>query len=475
MSVQFVDATRREFLRLASAAAAATVTPAVSVGRDPNTSPNERINLGVIGIGPRCTYDLKAMLQFPDVRCLAIADVQASRRAAGKSLVDEHYNNSDCQLYRDFRELLDRQDIDAVLIATGDRWHAAGSILAAEAGKDVYSEKPCGITMEACQKLADTMHREQRVFQAGTQRRSVPNFQQAVELAHSGKLGKLHTLHASVYVPTLDNTWLPAQPTPDRDVVDWNLWLGPAAWRPFNQRYVDGGWRGQWDFDSGARLLDWGAHTVDLCQWANQADDTMPIEYEPTEENIICRYANGVKLVIDFLAAPFGDRSPHYITRLGTCPVRFIGDAGWVETGDEGEIVAHPQSLQDELPVAERRVRGLDVSAHARDFFDCMRSRKATAANPDVMRRSHIACHAAAIAWILGRKLRLDPVQEAFVDDDEANLLRWPAGSSLVGITGLRSPRLCLVRPRCAGDVRLRPLPRRLLPEASLEDSRNGP
>jgi predicted dehydrogenase len=192
--------------------------------------------------------------------------------------------NTDCQLYGDFRELLERPDIDAVLVATGDRWHAAASILAAQAGKDVYSEKPCGITIQACQELADVMHREQRVFQAGTQRRSVPNFQMAVELAHSGKLGKLHTLHASIYVPVLDNTWLPAETTPPRDVVDWNLWLGPAAWRPFNQKYVDGRWRGQWDFDSGARVLDWGAHTVDLCQWANQADDTMPIEYEPTPE-----------------------------------------------------------------------------------------------------------------------------------------------------------------------------------------------
>ncbi len=194
--------------------------------------------------------------------------------------------------------------------------------------------------------------------------------------------------------------------------------------RPFNQKYVDGRWRGQWDFDSGARLLDWGAHTVDLCQWANQADGTMPIEYEPSDKNIVCHYANGVKLIIDFLEKPFGDRSPHYITRLGTCPVRFVGDEGWVETGDEGEIVAHPESLQKELPDATRRVRGLDVSAHARNFFDCIRSRGTTAANPDVMRRSHIACHAAAIAWILQRKLNFDPVKEEFIGDDDANRLQ---------------------------------------------------
>jgi predicted dehydrogenase len=416
---------RREFvLNSLAASAAVAVVPSHVLARNGAVPPSGKITLGIIGIGPRCTYDLKSILPFDDARCVAIADVQATRRDAGKKLVDEHYRNADCRIYRDFRELLDRKDIDAVLIATGDRWHAAASILAAKAGKDVYSEKPCGITIAACQELADTMHREKRVFQAGTQRRSVPNFQKAVEWVHTGKLGKLHTMHASVYVPLLENTWLPAQPQPARELIDWNLWLGPAAWRPFNQAYCDGKWRGHWDFDSGARLLDWGAHTVDLCQWANKADDTMPIEYEPNESNIVCRYANGVKLVIDFLAQPFGDRSPHYITRLGTCPVRFIGDAGSVETGDSGEIVAQPESLQKELPEGAKRVVGLDVTAHARNFFDCIRSRSLTAANQDVMRRSHIASHAAAIAWILGRKLRFDPVKEEFVGDAEANLMR---------------------------------------------------
>jgi predicted dehydrogenase len=416
---------RRDFLlNSAAAVAAATIVPASALGRQGATAASERLTLGVIGIGPRCTYDLTAMLKYEDIRCVAIAEVQAKRRDAGKALVDKHYGNSDCMVYRDFRELLGRKDIDAVLVATGDRWHATASIEAAKAGKDVYSEKPCGITIATCQDLADTMHREKRVFQAGTQRRSVPNFQKAVELAHNGKLGKLKTLHASVYVPTLDNTWLPAQPQPPREVVDWNLWLGPAPWRPFNQKYVDGGWRGQWDFDSGARLLDWGAHTVDLCQWANQADDTMPIEYEPAEKSITCRYANGVTMILDFLPEPLGKRDPLYITRLGTCPVRFIGEDGWVETGDEGEIVVMPEKLQMELGDTTKRVRGLDVSAHSRNFFDCIRSRGKTNANPDVMRRSHIACHAAAIAWVLGRKLKIDPAKEEFIGDREANLLR---------------------------------------------------
>ncbi|TVP94433.1 MAG: gfo/Idh/MocA family oxidoreductase [Planctomycetaceae bacterium] len=419
------ETSRRRFL-LASAAtlAAPTFVPARALGRDGGTAASERVTLGVIGIGPRATYDLKAMLNLTDVRCVAIADVQASRRDAGKRLVDEHYGNTDCKLYRDFRELLERKDIDTVLVATGDRWHATASMLAARAGKDVYSEKPCGLTIDLCQQLADTIRETGRVFQAGTQRRSVPNFIQAVDLAQQGKLGKLQQLYASVYVPTLDNGWLPGEPTPPKAVVDWNLWLGPAPWRPYNGKYVAGQWRGYYDFDSGARLLDWGAHTVDLCQWANRADDSGPISFEPSDKDIRCRYENGVELILDFLPTPFGDRGPNWITRLGTCPVRFIGDEGWVETGDSGDTEVSSESLRRELQATATRVRGLDVSAHARNFFDCVKSRQPPVTNAEVMRNSHLACHAAAMAWILQRKLTYDPIRQAFVDDDEANGLR---------------------------------------------------
>ena len=421
-----MPANRREFIRTAGTAtalAAPYFAAAKALGFGDSTAPSEMHTLGVIGIGPRCTYDLTAMLGLSDVQCVAICDVQQSRREAGKKLVDEHYGNHDCVLYRDMREMLARDDLDAVIVATGDRWHAPASILAAKAGKDVYSEKPCGITIGLCQELAETMHAEGRVFQAGTQRRSVPNFQQAVQLAHSGKLGKIHTLYASVYQPELKNDWLPAEPTPPVEICDWNLWLGPTPWRPYNSKYVNGGWRGYYDFDSGAKILDWGAHTVDLCQWANRADDTLPLTYEPSENNVTCHYANGVKLVLDFLDTPFGER-PGWVQRLGTCPVRFVGDEGWVETGDSGEIVVEPAALAGEVEQT-KRVRGLDVGAHARNFFDCIKSREATNANADVMRRSHIASHAAALAWMLGRKLTIDPETETFVNDAEANGLKY--------------------------------------------------
>jgi len=422
------DLTRRELFRRSVVAGAAVAVPWLVRGRalglDAAASASERITLGVIGIGPRMTYDLRGVLPKGDVQCVAIADVQASRREAGKKMVDQHYGNQDCALYRDFRELVARPDIDAVMIGTGDRWHAPASILAAKAGKDVYSEKPCGLTIGLCQALDDTIRQTKRVFQAGTQRRSVANFQAAVQLAQSGKLGKIHTLYASVYTPSIETTWLPGEPTPPREVCDWDLWLGPAPWRPYNSRYVAGGWRGYWDFDSGAKLLDWGAHTLDLCQWANGADDTMPIEYEPAGNTITCRYVNGVKLILDCLQTPFGQR-PGWVQALGTCPVRFVGDEGSVETGDSGGIEVQPESLKAEFKeVTGKRESGLDVATHTRNFLDCVKSRAPTAANSQVMRHSHVACHAAALAWILNRKLTFDPAKEEFVGDDEANGLR---------------------------------------------------
>lgn len=408
-----------------AAAAIPWFVPAAARGADDRPAPSERITLGVIGYGPRAYYDLGGILKHADCQCVAVCDVQASRRNGGKKRIDEHYGNSDCKLYRDFRELLARPDIDAVLVATGDRWHAPASIFAARAGKDVYSEKPCGLTIGLCQTLDDVIRQTGRVFQAGTQRRSLVNFQAAVALAHSGKLGKLKTLYATIYTPSIETQWLPGEPTPPRDVVDWDMWLGPAPWRLYNHLYVEkGAWRGFWDFDSGAKVLDWGAHTIDLCQWANQADDTGPVEFEAHQKTINARYANGVELVIDCLKDPFGKREG-WNQSLGTCPVKFVGEEGWVATGDEGAIDVYPASLENEVKdAARKRVKGLDVEMHARNFFDCIKSRQKPAANSQIMRRSHIASHAAGLAWILQRKLKYDPAKEEFIGDDEANGLR---------------------------------------------------
>ncbi len=424
---------RRTFLaataQAVGAAALPTIVSAKALGLEAAAAAaGERLTLGVIGFGPRCKYVLAEMLKFPDVQCVAIADVQAVQRDAGKAFVDGHYGTTDCAVYRDMRELLARPDIDCLLIATGDRWHGKAAMMAAEAGKDVYSEKPCGLTIDVCRRIAETFQATGRIFQAGTQRRSVPNFIRVKELVQAGKIGELTEMHASVYVPSLKNDWLPAQPAPDPAKCDWNVWLGPAPWRPYNTGYLGRGWRGVYDFEAGARLLDWGVHTVDLCQWVKGADGTGPVEFTPSDTGIVCRYADGVSLTLHFLAEPFKDRGPQFNTKLGTCPVRFVGKEGWVSTGDAGLVDVEPATLASEFPEAVKRVQGTDAAAHARNFFDCVKTRQAAVCNADVMRRSHAVAHAAANSWILGRPLGFDPATEVFTSggspDAEANGLK---------------------------------------------------
>ena len=180
-------------------------------------------------INSRGIYVLRSLLSQPDAQFLATCDVRADRRQGIKDVVDQKYGNKDCAMYRDFRELLARTDIDAVLITTGDRWHTLGSVMAAKAGKDVYCEKPCSMTIGESQILAEVMRRYGRVFQVGTQRRNVGNFMFAGDLARSGKLGKLQTLYASIayYKPQIVHEWLPAEPEPPKEKEDWDLWLGP--------------------------------------------------------------------------------------------------------------------------------------------------------------------------------------------------------------------------------------------------------
>ncbi|MEM6980338.1 MAG: Gfo/Idh/MocA family oxidoreductase [Planctomycetota bacterium] len=385
-------------------------------------APAQKIRIGCIGIRNRGGTVLKAFLKNPDVEIMGIADVRADRREAVKQLADAHNGHSRCSTHIEMDELLSRNDVDAVLIATGDRWHAPASIKAARAGKDIYCEKPVGMTIDLCQRLDREIDRAGVVFQAGTQRRSQAHFAAAVDMARSGMLGKLEHVEASIYQLVDRHDWLPAQPEPAADVIDWDRWLGPAPWRPFNQAYVDGGWRGFHDFDSGARLLDWGAHTLDLCQWAAGQDGSAPIRWEPLSiagDNVIEGvYDNGIRVTL---------RKSGW-QGMGTCPVRFNGSEGWVETGDSGRLAVSHDRLKQDLPGPIDK--GTDPNVHVRNFLNCVKTRRLAAANNAVVRSSHVACHAAAISWILGRPVTFDPVTESFAGDDEANRLRFRVARS---------------------------------------------
>ncbi len=411
---------RRSFFKRAGVLAggiiaAPTFIPAKALGRDGAVAPSERIVLGAIGIGGRGSYVLSCFLPEPSVQFVAICEVKAERRLAVKKKADEFYGNQDCAMYRDLRELLARSDIDAVLIATGPNWHATASILAANAGKDVYCEKPCTKNIKQSLALAQTFRRTGRVFQAGTQRRSLPNFALAAELAQRGKLGKLHTLHAHpAGLKSEMSGWLPAETEPDKEQVDWDTYLGPAAWRPFNKRLLDGfnfekggGFMGAF---GGGGCLEWGSHCVDLCQWAGSYDNTTAVEYWPEGNELHARYANGVKLIL---------RNDGWLP-LGSCPVRYEGETGWVETGDNGEMAASPAGL---IAGPRPRIAGYPANFHVRDFLACVRSRGQTRANADAACWSHITCHAANIALFLNRRVQFDPVKCEFIGDEEANRL----------------------------------------------------
>jgi hypothetical protein len=415
---------RRRFLKGAAQAGAAAIAapmfvPGRVLGKDGAVPTSERITLGAIGIGNRGSYVFRCFLEENDVQCLAVCDINAKRRESAKAAADRRNGNQDCSPYTDLREMLARSDLDAVIIATGPNWHATASILAARNGKDVYCEKPCTKNIAQSLALADAFKRTGRIFQAGTQRRSLPNFMYAVDLARRGRLGKLHTLHAQPWgLECKMSGWEKPDPEPPKEEFDWDMYLGPAAWRPYNKTLSNGfhfekggGFVGA---PGGGGCLEWGSHCVDQCQWANDADSTAPIEYEPVGKRLEAKYANGVKLVL---------RDDGWLP-MGSCPVRFEGDAGWVETGDDGVIAAEPAGL---LAGRRNQIKGYPANFHVRNFLDCVKTRSQPRAHAEAACWAHIACHAANIALFLKRKVTFDPAKCEFVNDDEANRLRSEA------------------------------------------------
>ena len=395
------------------------IVPSSALGLGGAVAPSNRIVVGGIGLGPRGRQILECFLKQKDCQFVAIADPQKKPRIGVKRLTDHRYKNRDCVTYDHMDEVLGRDDVDAVVIATGDRWHTTASIYAARAGKDIYCEKPCAMNMQESRELDDEIKKHGRVFQAGTQRRSIDYFALAAELARTGKLGQLESVHAGILKLQDYLDPLPAEPEPDPEEINWDNWLGPAPEIPFNMDYCRGRWRNHKGLYAAYRLPEWGSHTIDLCQWAAGADETTPVEFEPDGTTIRAKYANGVTLVMR-LSGFNGEGD--WIKEIGSCPVRFEGDEAWVEAGDFKRIEAsNPVLVKGKVPAA---LLGTDPLTHVRNFLDCVKTRKEPVCNSTVARYGHLTCFAAAISWKLGRKLTFDPVKEAFVNDDEANAMR---------------------------------------------------
>ncbi len=421
---------RRQFLSQ-SAKAISTMAlpyfiPASALGRNGTVAPSNRIVMAGIGIGGRGESDLNVMLGEKDVQFVAVCDVKKSRRELAKKAVDSKYGNTDCAAYIDMRQLLaERTDVEGVLIATGDRWHALASVLAMRAGKDVYCEKPACLTISQGQMIVETAQRFGRVFQTGAQRLSESPHVCAIEMARSGRLGKIETVYA-------DCRWrggyrrdrLPMETEPSKTELDWDIWLGPTPWRPYNSGYVNGcGWYNFEDF--GTDIAQWGAHTVAQALAGLDMSDVTTIDFEFTAPDLtmVTRFSNGVKLVLYRQVGDVWDECQYW---NGSCGERFDGTNGWAAAADgySKPDVSSPELLKDYKKImAEYTARTQRPMNHVRDFFDCMRTRRSTVANPDVMFRSMSICLAADICEKLRRNLKFDLVKAEFVGDPEANRL----------------------------------------------------
>lgn len=418
--------TRRQLLQRAAAASSAIAFPAIvpesALGRGGFVAPSERIVLGGLGVGNRGAHVLGGMLEEKDVQFVAICDIKKASRDRVKGLVDTKYGNSDCRVYTDLREFLaSRTDIDALLIATGDRWHAVAATLAMRAGKDVYCEKPSSMTIAEGRLVMETARRYGRIYQTGTQRLSEANFVFATELARSGKLGKIHTAYAHIAPwdgAVMRTDWLPEQPLPPKEELDWDAWLGPCPWRPYNKDYVNGAWRNHYDFHTSC-IGEWGAHTFAQAMAGIDQLFTAASEYHyvnnDSGEGMVTVFPNGVKMILS---------KTHW---RGSCGMRFDGPEGWVAVADgyARPEVSKPALLGEFTKlVGDYVARTGHPMSHARDFFDCVKSRRQPVANPEVMHRSMTTVHAANICMWLKRDMKYDPVKEEFTGDSQANRLR---------------------------------------------------
>lgn len=409
---------RRQLLSgIAGTIALPHVVTSSVLGKAGAPAASERITMGTIGAGGRGKQIMEALTGRPDCRMLAVCDVDSSRLDKAREIVNNRYGNSDCAAYADYRELLARDDIDAVLIASPDQWHVLQSVEAARAGKDMYLEKPLGLSVAEDIALRRAIQRHNRIFQFGTQQRSGRNFRFACELVRNGRIGKVRKIIVATPASRTVGSYRPSRIPPE---LDYEMWVGPARWMPYTQGVV--GSCGNWGHISNFSLgwiTTWGIHHVDIAQWANDADNSGPVEIEGSGQfpkdglydcavawDVTLKYANGVTV-------KFVDNKMH---RQG---VLFEGDEGWVFVR-RGALEAEPESLLNER-IGPDDSHLANSSDHAGNFLDCVKSRSTPVSSIDSAVRTDTVCHLSDIAMRLSRRLKWDPAAERFIGDDQAN------------------------------------------------------
>jgi len=424
--------TRRELLKGSMVAATSTIllgptiVPSLVFGTN---APSNRITFGCIGVGRMGLGDLREILGFKQAQVVAVCDVDFNRVKYARQLVEKHYSTKGgngsykgCAAYKDFRDLIAQDDIDAVSIATPDQWHALPAIAAARVGKDIFLQKPLTLTIKEGRALSDTVRRYGRIFQVGSQQRSDSRFRFACELVRNHRIGKLHTIKVGF---STDPSTTPQPPIPVPDWLDYDMWLGPAPWAAYTEKrvhpqagYGRPGWLRIQDYGAGM-ITGWGSHHNDIAQWGMGTEYTGPVEIEGQAEypkdglwnvhgdfRIEYTYANGVKVIC-------AD------TKKNKQGVLFEGNQGWVYVKRE-LIDAEPKSLLTST-IGPNETHLYKSSSHKANFLECIKSRTETAAPVEVGHRSCSVCLLGNIAMRLGRKLKWDPKQERFTNDDDAN------------------------------------------------------
>ncbi|MDA0813290.1 MAG: Gfo/Idh/MocA family oxidoreductase [Verrucomicrobia bacterium] len=411
--------TRRQFLKTIGAGAVAypNIVPNAVFGQEGKTAPSERITLGFIGCGKMANdYHLSTLLGFGDVQALAVCDVDKNRREHARRRVEQAYSErkdwKGCAEYSDFRELLAREDIDAVCIATPDHWHAIPIIEACKAGKDVYCEKPLTLTIAEAKRCIDAARKHERIVQTGSQQRSsvFGPFRQACEIVRSGRLGKIKTVSVGVGGPSVFCDLPSEEMEPG---LDWNMWLGYAPKRPYNSVLSPRGvhnhfpaWRDYREYSGGAHS-DIGAHDYDIAQWALGMDESGPVEIIPPEDP---KAISGVQYVYE---------NGVVMTHGGRPGCTFVGTEGTLHIG-RGGLSSEPESIVKE-PLGDGDVKLYNSPGHHRDWINCIRSRQRPVADVEIGARSVTVVHLGNQAYWHRRKLRWDPVKWEFPGDTEAN------------------------------------------------------
>ena len=394
-------------------------------GRKPDgtmyIAPSDMITLGFIGTGKQGRGLTSAFLNTGEVRIIALSEVYRDKGILTLDNIKTYYSKNEqagkyanIPVYNDFRELLARKDIDGVVIATPDHWHAAGAVRAAEAGKDIFCEKPLSLTVKEGRAMVNATRLHNRVFQTGSMQRSWAEFRQAVELVRNGYIGEIKSIKVSVGPPPKKYD-LSAEPIPDG--LDWSKWLGPNAASSFNtelappvSKDVYPNWRRYKEFGGGG-VTDWGAHMFDIAQWALDMDNSGPVEVSAPDggshKNLTFRYKNGTIMTHEKWAWENA--------------VLFTGTEGEIRI-ERGKIETTPASLKDRI-IGESEKHVYKSIDHYKDFLNAMRKRSMPVCDVETGHRTATVCNIGNIAYQLNRSLQWDPIKEMFSNDAEANAL----------------------------------------------------